>query len=121
MTDLQVVQLIYTVGGSIFLIGLFAGFARTLARVVYYLRNRAERPRLLNRDVLVIGGLSMSFGLITIIRFLPPEVRVAITSGNVLWALLTTVPAIVAVLVYLYFEIWVIERPGDHPGREPGR
>jgi hypothetical protein len=111
MTDQQFVQLIYTVGGAIFLVGLFGGFARTLARVVYYLRNRAERPRLLNRDVLVIGGLSLSFGLITIVRFLPLETRLALTTGNVLWALATTVPAVLAVLVYMYFEVVVIERP----------
>lgn len=113
MTDQQLVQLVYTVGGSIFLVGLFGGFARTLARVVYYLRHKAERPRLLNRDVLVIGGLSLSFGLITVIRFLPQEARIALTTGNVAWAVLTTVPAVIAVLVYLYFELWVIERPGQ--------
>lgn len=111
MTDQAIVQLIYTIGGSIFLVALFGGFVRTLARVVYYQRNRAARPRLLNRDVLVIGGLSLSFGLITVVRFLPLETRLALTTGNVAWALITTVPACIAVLVYLYFEAFVIERP----------
>ncbi len=111
MSDVDLVQSIYTAGGSIFLVALFAGFARTLARVVYYFRNRSERPRLLNRDVLVIGGLSASFGLITIVRFLPPATRVVLTAGNVPWALLTTVPAVAAVLVYAYFEFAIIERP----------
>lgn len=111
VTDAETVQLIYTVGGSMFLLALFAGFIRTLARVVYYFRNQAERPRLLNRDVLVIGGLSISFGLITIVRFLPMDVRIALTTGNVAWALVTTVPAIVAVFVYAYFEYVVIEQP----------
>jgi hypothetical protein len=106
----DLVATIYAITGSIFLFALFAGFARTLARVVYYLRNKSQRPRLLNRDVVVIGGLSVSFGLITLIRFLPPETRIALTQGNVVWALVTSVPACVAVCVYLYFEYAVIER-----------
>jgi hypothetical protein len=107
----EIVQRIYTAGGAVFLLALFAGFARTLARVVYYLRNRNQRPRLLNRDVVVIGGLAISFGLITLIRFLPVETRVSLTSGNIAWALLTTVPAVVAVLVYAWYEYAIIERP----------
>lgn len=111
MTDQQIVQTIYTIGGSIFLIALFAGFARTVARVIYYLQHKALRPRLLNRDFLVIGGLSLSFGLITIVRFLPLEARLALTTGNVACALITTVPACVAVCVYCWFEFRIIERP----------
>lgn len=111
MTDVQLVQLIYAAGGTVFLLALFAGALRTLARLAFYLRNRAERPRLLNRDVLVIGGLSISFGLIAIVRFLPPETRQAITQGNLWWAVGSTVPGVVAALVYAYFEWFVIERP----------
>lgn len=111
MTDQQIVQTIYTIGGSIFLIALFAGFARTVARVIYYLQHKALRPRLLNRDFLVIGGLALSFGLITVVRFLPLEARLALTTGNVLWALMTTVPACIAVLTYAWYEYRVIERP----------
>lgn len=103
---------VYLVGGIVFLTFLFGGFVRTLARVVYYASNRAERPKLLTRDVLVIGGLSVSFGLITIVRFLPLEARLSLTSGNVLWALVSTVPACFAVIVYAAYEYLIIERPG---------
>lgn len=104
------VAVIYVVFGLIFLFGMFAGTARTLARVVYYLRNGTQMPRLLIRDAICWGGFSVSFGLITLIRFLPPEQRIALTLGNVLWAIATVVPSCIAVFAYLYFEVWVIER-----------
>lgn len=113
MTDAQLVQFIYTAGGSVFLLALFTGFARTLARGLYYLRHKKDRPRLLNRDLLWGGGVSISFGLITVIRFLPPDTRIALTQGNVAWAVLTSVPACIGVLVYAYYEFFVIERPSD--------
>lgn len=110
MSPEATVQLIYTITGSIFLIALFAGFGRTVARVFFYYRKKTERPRLLTRDFIVLGGLCISFGLITAVRFLPIEVRQALTTGNVAWALATTIPACVGVLVYLYYEVAVIER-----------
>ncbi len=114
------VDFVYVLGGSIFLVALFAGFGWTLVRFVYYVLfvPRREWPVLLIRDVLSTGGLAFSFGLIAGIRFLPIETRLAITTGNVLWALLTTVPAAFGATVYLAFEAFVIRlRPKARPER----
>lgn len=115
MANADLIALIYAVTGTLFLAALFLGFLRTFARVLYYARNKAERPKLLTRDLVVMGGLSISFGLITLIRFLPQDVRIALTTGNVIWALLTTIPAVVAVCCYTWFEYRVIERPVTTP------
>jgi hypothetical protein len=112
MTDMQLVQWIFTVFGSVFLLALLVGFLTTGARVIHYLLNHKARPRLLTRDVLTKGGLLLSFAPIVLIRFLPAETRQAITTGNVTWALLTTVPATLGMCVYVYYEIFVIERAG---------
>lgn len=104
------VAAVYYVGGIIFLLGLFAGTGRTMARVVYYRWKGIARPRLLTRDAIVYGGFSTSMALITVIRFLPLEQRLAFATGNVLWALATTLPACIAVVAYTYFEFFVVER-----------
>jgi hypothetical protein len=109
------VQTIYFVAGSLFLGGLFLGALTTIARVVYYRIHRTARPRLLTRDLIVYGGLALSFGLITLVRFLPVETRQQVTTGNVLWAIATTVPAVLAVLYYCYIEIFVIGHVSDEP------
>lgn len=106
----SIVQTVYAVGGVVFLVALFAGFARTAGRVLYYHFNQSTRPKLLTRDLIVYGGLTISFGLISLVRFLPRDERIALTTGNVAWAIATTLPACLAVLTYLYFEVWVIEK-----------
>lgn len=108
----EAVSLIYVIAGSVFLIGLLLAVVSTGARVIWYMRHDEPRPRLLTRDVLVKGGLCISFGLIAGVRFLPPDQRSLITTGNVAWALLTSVPAAFAMVVYLYYEIAVIKRDG---------
>jgi hypothetical protein len=107
--DPDAVALVYFVGGVTFLLALFAGTAWTLARVAYYVAVGEPRPRLLTRDLIVYAGFSISFGLITLIRFLPLDQRLALTTGNVLWALATTGPACIAVLTYLYYEVFVVK------------
>lgn len=110
MTDLQIVGAIYAVGGTVFIIGIAIGALTTLARVLLYARNKEPRPRLLTRDLIVIGGLAWSFGLIVAVRFLPVDQRIALTTGNVLWALATTVPAAVAAVAYVYAEAFIVRR-----------
>lgn len=115
MSSTDAVALIYVIAGSFFLGGLFVGTITTLARVVYYRAKGAPRPRLLTRDILVYGSFSLGIGLITAIRFLPPEVRVAMTTGNIGWAVATSLPFVVGVAVYCWFEIFIIrlKPPGD--------
>lgn len=105
-----VVATIYTLGGIVFLGGFAIGAMTTLARVLYYFLHRIQRPRLLTRDVIVWGGLALSFAQIAIVRFLPPDIRNGLTAANVGWALSTTLPAVLAVCTYVYYELWVIER-----------
>jgi hypothetical protein len=107
----DVVNVIYLVAGLAFLGGIVLGWLSTMARVVYYQRNHVQRPRLLTRDVLVKGGYSISFLLITLVRFLPTADRAALDlSGNVWWAILTAIPAAFSSLTYLWYELFVIER-----------
>ena len=115
------VTAVYALGGSTFLVLFVAGLLWTTVRYLYYVLNRIPKPRLLTRDFIVWGGLSMSFGIISAIRFLPLEERLALTAGNVAFALATTIPAIVAAATYFYFEAFVIRlpKPGDPEAEAP--
>lgn len=103
------VALVYGIGGSAFLLLFAAGTIWTLARVLYYRVVGEAIPLILKRDAVVNGSFCLSFGLIVVIRFLPLDSRIALTSGNVWWALLTTLPAVLAALTYLVFEVFVIK------------
>ena len=111
LSNPALVSAIYLIVGSLFLLFLFIGAVSTIARVIYYRVNGYTRPRLLTRDVIVFGGLAFTFAAITIVRFLPTETRMALTAGNVAWALVSTLPAVVAIMYYAYVEVFVIERP----------
>jgi hypothetical protein len=106
------VEQIYQWGGSLFLGSLLLNVVTTGARVIWYLRHHEPMPRLLPRDIWSKGGLLLSFAPIVLLRFYPIDVRVAFTTGNVPWALLTIVPATAGMLVYAYFEMFVIKRDG---------
>lgn len=126
MSSADIVAVIYGIGGTLFLAGFLVAVVTTGARTLWYLRHRGQplpplpvwpvtaevvaMPRLLTRDIIVKGGMFISFGLIAAIRFLPPETRTHFTAGNIWWALLTTLPAVIAILVYDYFELRVIPR-----------
>lgn len=112
----ELVAVIYGIFGTVFLGGLFVGAATTLARVLFYRAQGRPRPDLLTRDILVYGGLAISFGIIAAVRFLPLEERQAL-AGNVLWAVVTSIPAAFGVLVYCYYELFVIERGPKEPPR----
>lgn len=107
MTETSMVAIWNVLAFVLFTFLLFAGFLRTFARLLYYVRNRAQRPRLLNRDAVMIGGFATSFGMILFVRAvgLGPVVR-----DSVVWAVATSIPALVAVAVYVYYEYAVIER-----------
>lgn len=125
MTNADLIATIYGIGGTVFLGGFLVAVVTTGARVMWYVRHKGEAlppwpgitdpgvvaiPRLLTRDVIVKSGMFISFGMIAALRFLPPETRIAFTAGNVGWALLTTIPAVVAILTYDYFELRVIPK-----------
>lgn len=115
MTDLELVELINRISFVAFWLLLFVGALSTIARVAYYRVHGFRRPRLLVRDALVIGGFAVSFGLILLVRVLRDAGHdVTPLSTALWWALVTSIPAIGAVAVYVWFELFVIERGGDH-------
>ncbi len=104
-------QLFNALNGAVFLVALLCGSLVTVSRVIYYYRNRLERPRLLTRDLVVIGGVAWTAALLVISRV--AQVFGLDTSGlreSLLWAVATGVPASVAALTYTYYEVFVIER-----------
>lgn len=113
MTNAEIIALVYGVGGTIFLSGFFVAVVTTGARVLWYMRHARPRPRLLNRDIIVKGGMFIGFGLIAALRFLPPEARIAFTANNVAWAVITTLGPVIAIVTYDWFEIRVIPRVKD--------
>lgn len=89
---------------------LFVGTLTTVIRAAgLRLRNRAM-PRLLKRDVLVLVGLSVSFQLIAMSRVFGWSQYVV---GQLWWSIVTGVPAVFAVVVYVYYELFVIGQPED--------
>lgn len=122
MSDMEIVQRIYAVGGTAIIAGFLLAVTTTGARVLFYLRHGKPRPRLLNRDIVTKGGMAVTIVLITVIRFYPPNVRVALTAGNIGWALITTGAAVIAIWAYNYYELFVIKRkrPDDADDRVAG-
>lgn len=97
-----------------FLVMVSVGAGATLARVVSY--GRSHRPRLLTRDVQVIGGLALTVGMLFAVRVARAiGFDVSGLSTNVVWTLATAGPVLWAVSVYAYFELFVIEKAGDAP------
>lgn len=102
-------DIVNAVAAILFVLFLFAGFARTSARLVYYLQHRAQRPRLLNRDVVLIGGFAIPTGAILLVRWLG---LTAYVRDNLLWTLGTDIALVGAVGTYAYYEWFVIEKDG---------
>lgn len=123
MTDAEIVALVYSVGLLAFAAFALVGALTTAARIAYYLAHERERPVLLYRDAVVMIGFATTFGLLLIGRVLVRSGAISAESlrDNVIWAVLTTAPAVIAVATYVYFELFVIERGGDHQRDYPMR
>lgn len=103
------VDAIYGIGILLFGVFLFVGASVTIARMAYYRAHRFKRPRLLVRDAVVISSFALTMGLIMVARVLgATNLR-----DNVLWALATTVPLVIAFGTYAFYEVAVIERPHE--------
>lgn len=114
MTDEQLVAVVNAAALVSFFALLFVGAGSTLARVAYYRVWNFHRPRLLTRDLFLVGGFALSFGAILVVRALRAiGFDTAGLASNVWWSLGTALPALVGMAVYVYFEIWVIERGHD--------
>src|SRR4051812_39790349 len=91
---------------------LFLGSGSVLARVAYYRAHGYRRPRLLTRDAIMLGGFSLSFGLVLFARVASGQGGISTEQfrASIPWGLLTSVPAVVAVAAFTYYELFVIER-----------
>ena len=90
---------------------LFIGAASTGLRYRRYRREKVPVPLLLGRDVTLMAGLTLPFLAILIVRAFGVTSIVTGDGGpEVWWLLLTGVPALIAIGVYVYFELFVIER-----------
>jgi len=101
-----VIEVIHAVAFGLFWVFLIVGGLTTLGRLMFYRTRRHPRPKLLVRDAILVGGLSWSFGLILLVRALDATWL----RDNLIWVIATDVPAIIAVGVYAYYELFVIER-----------
>lgn len=105
-----------------FLIPLLLGAGVTLARVVSYRLSGDTMPRLLVRDAQVIGGFAVTCGLLFSVRVLRAAgVDVSGLATSPWWIVVTAGPAIWAVVVWAWYEIFVIERGGTAAYRERER
>lgn len=118
MTEAEAVALVSAAEVLAFWVLLFVGAGTTLARVAYYRANGYRRPKLLTRDMIFMGGFALSFGLVLAVRGLRSlGIDTSGLGQQLWWNLLTGVPALVAVGVYVYYELFRIER-GDPDDRD---
>lgn len=91
---------------------LMLGAASTALRWFRYIRQGIPAPVLLKRDAALLGGLAAPFLLISFVRALGLSAVVTSPAGvpELWWLLITGLPAIFAVTVYVWYEIFVIER-----------
>lgn len=97
----------------VFTILLVIAVLTTGSRWLRYHRTGFRRPRLLNRDVVLVIGLAVPFVLILLNRAFDWQAYVINKQTGhpeLWWLLLTGLPAIVALAVYDWFELAVIER-----------
>lgn len=102
----EIVNLVYGIGLLAFLFFLIVAAVTTIARVAMYRVMGFRRPRLLKRDAILVTGFAITFGAIMVARV----VNATGLRNNVAWALATTVPALIAIGTYVYYELFVIER-----------
>lgn len=93
----------------VFVLLLAVGASTTAARVIDLYRRKVARPVLLGRDLVLIVGLAWPFAAILLIRAGGPAAS-DLVRGQLWWTLLTSIPPIVAVAVYDWFELRVIGR-----------
>jgi hypothetical protein len=84
---------------------LIASFVSVGARAVDLHRGGHPIPLLLFRDVLFLGLLAVPFATILSVRAAGVGAQL---SGNLAWILVTSGPAILALIVFLLFEAFVV-------------
>ena len=95
----------------LFLSLLVLGAGATVLRGFHYLAVHEPMPKLLVRDMISRTGLAVPLTLLFGVRFLMPFISIQGLAQNPVWVLGTTVPAIVGVAVYAYYELFVLGGP----------
>lgn len=105
------VELVNRVALIAFILGLLLGAVSVAWRMVQLRRAGIRLPRLIWRDVTLVGGLGGSFVAIGVHRALGEPFR-----GQLWWALLLAGIAVGAVWTFVWFEVLVIghRRDGRH-------
>lgn len=110
MTEDQVIEVVNVLILAAFTFLLVIGFLTTLIRRFGLILKRIPAPRLLPRDLTLLGTLSWPFALILLVR---AEELTRVVVGQLWWVLLTGIPPVFGVAVYVYYEIFVIGQPED--------
>lgn len=100
MQPAEVLDLIYLV---LFVAGLAVSGVTITIRLAVHLKAGRRIPRLMPRDLALIIGLLLPFGAILTVRVF--DIPVA---GNLLWTAVTGAAAVGGVLVFAYYEVFVI-------------
>lgn len=105
------VEVVGAVALMLFVAGVLLGFGSTAFRLVRLHRAGIPLPRLIWRDVMVFGGLALTFVAIGIHRVMGFPF-----ADELWWALGTSSVAVIAVWIYVYYELAVVGHRRDEPG-----
>ena len=108
MTNAEAIEVVNGIILAAFTLGLLAAFASTGIRMLRLWLAGHKLPELIWRDFVGWGLLCFTFLLIAIGRAFEWTVR-----EQLWWFLVTGAPAIAAVWVYVYFELFVIGHRRD--------
>lgn len=100
---------------------LIWGAASTTIRSFRYTRRKRPQPTLLKRDRDLLVGLALPFVLIGAVRAFGLQWLVTdeLTGrSHIWWILLTGLPPIYSLAVYVFYETRVIERPAKPDAQE---
>lgn len=92
--------------GWAYVLGLIVAVVSMASRLFRYWRAGLDTPALLPRDFILIAGSSLTLGLMVYAR--QHGIRV---TNDLAWTLATYGVATFVVWVFVYFELFVIERP----------
>lgn len=109
MTEADLVDVVNSVVFLVWWLFVLVGFVSTASRVAYYRAKGFRMPLLLFRDVSLFAGLAISFGLIIGARAVDLALVINLRD-SLAWSVLTSAPALYGVAVFVYFEVFVIEK-----------
>jgi hypothetical protein len=108
--DVETVSLVLLV---LFVVGLGLALFRLSVRGYKYWAGGDGVPSLVHRDMILLMGLSFPFTAILLARFLALftdfDLEIAHLVNSMAWNLVTGIPAVIAVWVFVYYEYFKVE------------